>query len=457
MRGACGYEDVVQEGYGLETAALSEALFNKGQGCGSCYEIKCVDDPKWCKPGQLTLMVTGTNNCPPNWNQASDNGGWCNPPREHFDIAKPAFAKIAEYKAGIVPIMYRRVPCMKKGGIKFTITGNPYFNQVLVWNVGGAGEVTSLQVKGNKNLKWTAMKRLWGQKWETDAKMVGESLTFRVRGSDGRYSTSWHVAPNNWQFGQTFEGKNFKFKPSPWKRAHATFYEGGSGTFGGACGYHDVVKEGYGLETVALSDALFNKGQSCGSCFEIKCVDSPQWCKPGQPVLAVTATNHCPPNWNQPSDNGGWCNPPREHFDIAKPVFLNIVAQHKAGIVPVEYRRVPCKKKGGIRFTITGNPYFNEVLVWNAAGSGDVTSVEVKGGKLQWTPLERMWGQRWVTGAKLSGEALTFRVGESDGRTITSVNVAPRIGSLARPTKARTLPSLEKKHVMSSNAFDGCQ
>ena len=217
-----------------------------------------------------------------------------------------------------------------------------------------------------------------------------------------------------------------RFKPSPWKRAHATFYEGGSGTFGGACGYHDVVQEGYGLETVALSDALFNKGQSCGACFEIKCVDSPQWCKPGQPVLSVTATNHCPPNWNEPSDNGGWCNPPREHFDIAKPVFLNIVSEHKAGIVPVEYRRVPCKKKGGMRFTITGNPYFNEVLVWNVAGSGDVTSVEVKGEKLPWTSLERMWGQRWVTGAKLYEEALTFRVGESDGRTITSVNVAPK-------------------------------
>ncbi|KAM5559680.1 expansin-A9-like [Rosa sericea] len=207
--GACGYEDVVKEGYGLDTAALSNALFNNGQACGSCYEIKCVDNPQWCKPRQESLFVTATNNCPPNNQQSADNGGWCNPPREHFDIAKPSFSKIAEYKAGITPVMYRRVPCQKQGGIKFTITGNPYFNQVLVWNVAGAGDVTSVKVKGHRNLKWTPLKRLWGQKWVTDQKMVGEKLTFRVRTSDGRSSTSWHIVPNDWQFGQTFQGKNF--------------------------------------------------------------------------------------------------------------------------------------------------------------------------------------------------------------------------------------------------------
>jgi len=210
--GACGYEDVVSEGYGLDsTAALSTALFNNGQTCGACYELKCWNDPQWCNLGAPSLFVTATNHCPPNYNLASDNGGWCNPPREHFDLAKPAFLKIVQsYTAGIIPVQYRRVPCKKQGGIRFTITGNPYFNQVLVWNVGGAGDVSSLQVKGNKKLKWTLMKRGWGQKWQTDAMMVGESLTFRVRASDGRYSTSWHVAPKTWQFGQTFEGKNFK-------------------------------------------------------------------------------------------------------------------------------------------------------------------------------------------------------------------------------------------------------
>ena len=107
--GACGYDDVVRDGYGLETVALSEALFNKGQSCGACYELKCVDDPQWCKPGQPSLFVTATNHCPPNYYQSSDNGGWCNPPRHHFDIAKPVFLKIAEYRGGIIPISYRRL------------------------------------------------------------------------------------------------------------------------------------------------------------------------------------------------------------------------------------------------------------------------------------------------------------------------------------------------------------
>ncbi|KAJ6969275.1 expansin-A4-like [Populus alba x Populus x berolinensis] len=169
----------------MNTVALSSVLFRNGQACGACFEIKCADSPQWCKLGQPSLIVTATDHCP--------NGGWCNVPREHFDIAKPVFSQLAGYKAGIIPIQYRRVPCKKQGGIRFNILGNPWFYQVIVWNVGGAGDVISVQVKGDDKLKWTQMERDWGATWKTSAILHGESLSFRVRASDERYSTSWHV------------------------------------------------------------------------------------------------------------------------------------------------------------------------------------------------------------------------------------------------------------------------
>ncbi|KAL7096772.1 hypothetical protein ACP275_10G100500 [Erythranthe tilingii] len=204
MGGACGYDDLVKEGYGFNTTALSTALFNDGKACGSCYEIKCAKGNKWCKPGaRSSIFVTATNFCPPG------GTGCCNSPNEHFDLSQPAYLQIAEYKAGIVPVQYRRVPCKKRGGVKLTITGNPYFNLVTVTNVGGAGDVTSVEVSGGKDLPWTKLSRNWGQKWETNANLVGHDLTFKVTTSDGKTVILQKVVPQNWQFSQTFEGQNF--------------------------------------------------------------------------------------------------------------------------------------------------------------------------------------------------------------------------------------------------------
>ncbi|KAL4191256.1 hypothetical protein AMTRI_Chr07g28920 [Amborella trichopoda] len=212
MGGACGYGDLNQQGYGLQTAALSSAMFNDGLKCGSCYEIRCTGEAKWCLGRRRSIVVTATNLCPPNWDQPSDNGGWCNPPRHHFDLAMPAFLTLAKYEAGIVPVAYRRVPCKKKGGMRFTITGHQYFNLVLVWNVGGAGDIVRMRVKGKK-MGWVDMKRNWGQNWQSDIDLTGQSLSFRVTTSDERVSTSWHVVPPSWQFGQTFiSKKNFRAK-----------------------------------------------------------------------------------------------------------------------------------------------------------------------------------------------------------------------------------------------------
>ncbi|XP_006405650.2 putative expansin-A26 [Eutrema salsugineum] len=202
QQGACGYGDLNKQGYGLATAALSQALFNDGYTCGACFEIMCTNDPKWCLPG--SIKITATNFCPANYTKTT--GVWCNPPQKHFDLSLPIFLKIAQYEAGVVPVKYRRIPCAKTGGVKFETKGNPNFLMILPYNVGGAGDIKAMQIKGS-GTGWITMKKNWGQNWVTDVVLTGQGLSFRVVMSDGISKDFINVVQKNWGFDQTFDGK----------------------------------------------------------------------------------------------------------------------------------------------------------------------------------------------------------------------------------------------------------
>ncbi|KAB2085283.1 hypothetical protein ES319_A05G390800v1 [Gossypium barbadense] len=172
MQGACGYGDLFKQGYGLQTTALSTALFNNGLTCGACFEIKCFNDPQWCYPKAGSIIVTATNFCPPNYSKSE--GNWCNPPLKHFDLSKPMFTKLAYYKAGIIP---------------------------------RSGDVKDVKIKGSSTGSWLQMSRNWGVNWQTGAKLVGQSLSFQVTTRDGKMIKFDNVVPANWQFNQVFDGK----------------------------------------------------------------------------------------------------------------------------------------------------------------------------------------------------------------------------------------------------------
>ncbi|CAN1188480.1 EXPA23, partial [Linum perenne] len=163
-------------------------ILNKPFSCGACYEIRCVDLPSCYYP--------------PN-----PSGGWCNPPAKHFDLAMPMFLKLAPFKARIVNVNYRRIRYAKSGGVKFQIYGNPNFNLVFLYNVGGAGDVKVVRVRRSKSGGgWIPMKK----NWDCGTVLVGQTLSFHVVTSDGASRVFSNVVPSSWGFGQTFDNDVYK-------------------------------------------------------------------------------------------------------------------------------------------------------------------------------------------------------------------------------------------------------
>ncbi|CAH2042246.1 unnamed protein product [Thlaspi arvense] len=335
MWGACGYGNLYSQGYGVNTAALSTALFNDGLSCGACFEIKCGNDPKWCNPGNPSIFVTATNFCPPNFALPNDNGGWCNPPRAHFDLAMPMFLKIAEYRAGIVPVTFRR--------------GNSIC--VLL-------HALEKRTKGCKVNRRPEGCRLP----ERNQQVVTAWLLDKVLGA---------LSLRN---------------PASCQPKTGTLF----------CAPFLMVGRIYPCEILLIPNIIRIRPGSV-------LVARPFLTEPTENAVIGVGSSLVSDPENPDSKS--------QARDICHPV------PSACG--------VPCRKQGGIRFTINGFRYFNLVLVTNVAGAGDIVKVSIKGTNTQWMRMSRNWGQNWQSNAILVGQALSFRVTGSDRRTTTSWNTAP--------------------------------
>ncbi|XP_024157087.1 expansin-A12 [Rosa chinensis] len=208
LGGACGYGNTLMlAGFGVNTAAVSGILFRGGEACGACYQVMCNYklDPKWCLQ-RRAVTVSATNFCPPN-----NNGGWCNPPHHHFDMSMPAFLLIARQgNEGIVPVIYRRVACKRRGGVRFTLKGQSSFNMVMISNVGGSGAAKGawIRVSRMRSGTWIPMHRNWGANWQSSIDLRNQQLSFKLTLIDGKALVFYNVVPSTWRFGQTFSSQN---------------------------------------------------------------------------------------------------------------------------------------------------------------------------------------------------------------------------------------------------------
>lgn len=106
--------------------------------------------------------------------------------------------------------MYR-VACRRSGGIKFKFEGNGYWLLVYVMNVGGAGDIKNMAVKGSRT-NWINMSHNWGASYQAFSSLYGQSLSFRLTSYTTRQTIyAWNAAPASWSAGKTYNSyANFR-------------------------------------------------------------------------------------------------------------------------------------------------------------------------------------------------------------------------------------------------------
>ncbi|EFJ20459.1 hypothetical protein SELMODRAFT_171427 [Selaginella moellendorffii] len=216
--GACGYGSLPNTPYGSDVGAGSPILFMNGIGCGTCFEVKCVDG-QLCSPQPVNVVIT--DECP---------GGYCSGGRTHFDLSGTAFGKMASgsaniqhlLAAGVLNVLYRRAPCIYKSqGVVFQVAdgSTPFWFETVIRYLDGPGDLATVELQQFGSSAWQPMSQVWGANWCLNA---GGGTPLRAPFSirltalqTGEKIIAHNVIPANWapqhsySTGVNFDTRNY--------------------------------------------------------------------------------------------------------------------------------------------------------------------------------------------------------------------------------------------------------
>ncbi|MBA0586409.1 expansin-B3 [Gossypium raimondii] len=214
-----------------------------------------------------------------------------------------------------------------------------------------------------------------------------------------------------------------------WHRAVATWYGSpeGDGSDGGACGYGSLVDvKPFRARVGAVSSMLFKKGEGCGACYKVRCLDK-TICS--RRAVTIIITDESPGNYG--------ANIGRPHFDLSGAAFGHMAVHGRntelrnRGELPVVYRRTPCKYRGkNIAFHVNSgsNDNWLSLLVEYEDGDGDIGSMHIReANSNEWIEMNHLWGANWcVNRGPLKGPFSVKLTTLSTGRTLSARDVIPR-------------------------------
>ncbi|XP_039039935.1 expansin-like A1 [Hibiscus syriacus] len=186
-------------------------------------------------------------------------------------------------------------------------------------------------------------------------------------------------------------------------QSKATFVSSVEALSSGACGYGSLALSlGNGF-LAGSGSPLFKNGAGCGACFQIRC-KNPYLCNGKGTKVTLTDRNY---------DN-------RTDFVLSSKAFMAMANKGKAqdilkaGIVDVEYKRIPCEYKNqnlAVRVEESSQkPYYLQLKLLYQGGQTEVVAIYVArvGSSSSWSSMNRNYGAVWDS-SRFPNGALQFR------------------------------------------------